>query len=291
MTETPNDVQYNSDDSVPYGAMSGANFDDNPILKNLVRSAALNVVQGIDNDELREQLKFDKKTGLYNESHWKNSVTEELEKLGPDETLTVQVSDVNGFKQVNDKLGHPAGDELLKLIGQAYSAVFKRKGDISAHGSRENGDSSSVARLGGDEFANMYINNTNGQRQIRSKEDAMKEAVEQSNRVNSTLTNILAGTKFADFNISLSIGSAISEPGDTVESIFARADADMLNIKYAAKRGHLTEEDFVKLRVEIPHIMSVGARVDSWLYDAVFPKNDIATEDNEGKQNHEQEIS
>ena len=56
--------------------------------------------------------------------------------------LTVVVMDVDGFKQVNDTLGHQKGDELLRIIGQTMLLSI-RKTDF-------------VARTGGDEFALLF---------------------------------------------------------------------------------------------------------------------------------------
>lgn len=299
MNETPN-VQHNPDEVLALGAMAAVAMLD-PSQKRLVQSTALNVVQSIDNQTLQEnnqdlnhELSIDKKTGLYNESFWKKCVGEELEKLGPNETLTVQVADVNGFKQVNDELGHDAGDELLDLIGQAFNTVFKRKGDISAHGSRED-SSTSVARLGGDEFATMYVNNTNGQRQIRTEEEAAEEAAEQSKRINDALTKILAGTRFERFGTSLSIGSAISKPGDTVETIFARADSKMFVTKYEGKEDQITDEDREQLKLTIPILDKLNTRVPDWLRKAIFPTNGDSQEAQKGNQaqdeNNYQEVS
>lgn len=60
-------------------------------------------------------------------------------------TFTLVLMDLNGFKQVNDTLGHPAGDELLRSFGQALLRTL-RTGD-------------SAARVGGDEFA-VLLGNT-----------------------------------------------------------------------------------------------------------------------------------
>jgi diguanylate cyclase (GGDEF)-like protein len=59
-------------------------------------------------------------------------------------TFTLVLMDLNGFKQVNDRLGHPAGDEVLRKVGQALRRTL-RTGD-------------SAARVGGDEFAVLLGN-------------------------------------------------------------------------------------------------------------------------------------
>jgi diguanylate cyclase len=53
-------------------------------------------------------------------------------------TVAVMIIDLNGFKEVNDSLGHHAGDELLRLVADRFRPVV--------------GDAGLLARLGGDEF-------------------------------------------------------------------------------------------------------------------------------------------
>nr|WP_321513595.1 sensor domain-containing diguanylate cyclase [uncultured Pseudodesulfovibrio sp.] len=72
-------------------------------------------------------------------------------------TLAILYIDLDGFKNVNDTLGHEAGDELLKKTGKRLSAIVR--------------ESDTVARLGGDEFAIILteINNDADAVQVGNK--------------------------------------------------------------------------------------------------------------------------
>ena len=82
---------------------------------------------------------YDALTGLPNRVLFRERLDHELKNISPGRHLAVLYIDIDEFKRINDSLGHPVGDELLKAVaGRLGSCVAA--GDV-------------VARLGGDEFA------------------------------------------------------------------------------------------------------------------------------------------
>ena len=92
--------------------------------------------------ELNHRAHHDPLTGLPNRALLLQRLAETLARTGPARgRLSVVVVDFDGFKNVNDTLGHAAGDELLQVAAQRLLGCV-RDGDVAA-------------RLGGDEFAVM----------------------------------------------------------------------------------------------------------------------------------------
>ena len=92
-------------------------------------------------DQLRHESLHDALTGLPNRVLLQRRVAEELEKVrdGASRGCAVMIMDLDGFKDVNDTLGHHHGDDLLKAV--------------AGRTDRAAGAGTTVARLGGDEFA------------------------------------------------------------------------------------------------------------------------------------------
>lgn len=91
---------------------------------------------------LRRLAHYDPLTGLANRSSFADAAAQAVARAGRQkQMLAVMMIDLDGFKQINDTLGHEAGDQILQEVGVRMRCVF-REYDV-------------VARFGGDEFAVM----------------------------------------------------------------------------------------------------------------------------------------
>jgi diguanylate cyclase (GGDEF)-like protein/PAS domain S-box-containing protein len=97
-------------------------------------------------DRFRQASLHDALTGLPNRSYFTEHLTQVWQKAknNPEITFSLLFIDLDGFKQVNDRLGHQDGDQLLMTIAQRLKAGV-RPDDM-------------VARLGGDEFTILLEN-------------------------------------------------------------------------------------------------------------------------------------
>jgi diguanylate cyclase (GGDEF)-like protein len=90
-----------------------------------------------------QEARTDQLTGLPN----RRALLEEFEYLSNrNESFTLALADLNGFKRYNDTFGHPAGDALLRRLGRKLAAECEGRG--------------MPARLGGDEFCVLFLADT-----------------------------------------------------------------------------------------------------------------------------------
>ncbi len=115
--------------------------------------------------------------------------------------------DLDGFKAVNDRHGHGAGDAVLRDVAAAIAAQIRA--------------SDAVGRIGGDEFAVLLWNA--GPDDARTKAASLAEAV----------AGHVVSFDGAEISVTASVGAAPVRVDDTAEEAMKRADLAM----YAAKRA------------------------------------------------------
>ena len=172
-------------------------------------------------------------TGLPNRALFLDrlGLTLKQQRRDPKRTFGVLFLDLDGFKTINDSLGHAAGDELLIEFGKRLS-MFLRPGD-------------SVARLGGDEFA-ILLTDISG----------INEATRVAERIHDLLSlKFVIGDK--EVYATASIGIAMSEPSYERPGDLLR-DADMAMYRAKSSRtGSYSVFHSVDVRVRPA---AVGAR-------------------------------
>jgi diguanylate cyclase (GGDEF)-like protein len=103
-----------------------------------IQGAIINVTeQHLSSFKIRHLAFHDELTGLPNRAHYLAEI-EKLVEQGECEGFAVFFLDLDGFKEINDSLGHEAGDELLRELGSRLRIMLR--------------DEDLVARFGGDEF-------------------------------------------------------------------------------------------------------------------------------------------
>jgi diguanylate cyclase (GGDEF)-like protein/PAS domain S-box-containing protein len=166
--------------------------------------------------QLLHEASHDVLTGLPNRAHFTERLGRAVtsSKQQHSDRFAVLFLDLDGFKVVNDSLGHMAGDQLLIEIGQRLGACI-RSTDV-------------VARLGGDEFA-ILLND------IRDVNDALKLVT----RIQDTLSVPFRLVGHEVFT-SASIGIAVNHPRyDRPVEILRDADTAMYRAKAVGKAHHL----------------------------------------------------
>lgn len=154
---------------------------------------------------LRHEASHDALTDLCN----RRGLIESEVLCDPDEATAVLFVDVDGLKEVNDRLGHRHGDELILAVSDVMRRMLRR-GDV-------------IARVGGDEFVIALANQT---------ESTLHEVVMRV-RQEFDGKHRVPGTS----GIRASVGAALWRPGESAEDVIARADAAMYSHKFERSNG------------------------------------------------------
>jgi diguanylate cyclase (GGDEF)-like protein len=193
---------------------------DNLVLtRRLEKSLA--VLSGRE-EQLRHLAFHDPLTGLANRALFQDRVEHAIasqQRLGP--PISVLYIDLDGFKAVNDALGHGAGDTLLRTVGKRLQECA-RPGDT-------------VARLGGDEFAILIENSA-----------TPAVAATLASRVVAVLAKPVP-VEDAQVRIGASVGVAIRDCGtDHAGEVLREADCAMYAAKLQGKGRYVMFEPHMK---------------------------------------------
>ncbi|MGD6940577.1 diguanylate cyclase domain-containing protein [Cytobacillus gottheilii] len=165
--------------------------------------------------EMENVASRDHLTGLAN----RNGLERYLDRVTHENIpLTVLYLDLDGFKKVNDTLGHDAGDQLLIETGR------RLKQNI------ENGEF--VARLGGDEFVLV----------LKSPEDPVQRGIDIGNRIVSMLGEAFVIDEHI-VHVGCSVGGAVYRPGiNNITWVIRLADEALYKVKRTGKnRVYMSE--------------------------------------------------
>src|SRR5262249_2697050 len=166
-------------------------------------------------EEIRKESYIDPLTGLANRRGFDMKLEEAVaRRQGSNSSVCVLMGDVDHFRQFNEKWGHSAGDQVLRLVAQAFKAHTQ--------------DGDTVARIGGEEFV-VILGDTTLERAIGVADDICRAV--SSKRVVGRTTGETLGT------ITVSIGVARFEQGETMNDMIERADACLLAAKQAGRNG------------------------------------------------------
>ena len=158
-------------------------------------------------ERINRLARFDVLTGLPNRNTFHEGLTQALAQLRPEEPLAVLFVDLDEFKQVNDTLGHPAGDQLLCEVTNRLRRIVPK--------------ADAVARFGGDEFVIMQ----------RPAQTAASESLARHLLESLSQPYEIEGHQVV---IGASVGIAVA-PRDGLDADLLLKEADMA--LYQAKAG------------------------------------------------------
>jgi len=146
--------------------------------------------------KLRRDASTDPLTGVVNRRAWEAEASRSLARATrTDGRLTVALLDLDAFKEVNDRYGHVAGDRLLRQVCDHWRSRL-RSSDL-------------LGRYGGDEF-------------VLCLPDTDAPGAQE-----------LLARLHGDVPISWSVGTATARPGDSLDDLLQRADAELYRNKRA----------------------------------------------------------
>ena len=181
------------------------------LLIAVVASALLFFLTSLFSKEMssiRTKARMDPLTKLLNREGFEDLVRMALAER-PGQGL-LMIMDMDNFKLINDQLGHPVGDQVLRKFSSVLENYFNRNKDI-------------VGRLGGDEFA-VFV----------GRDISTKETEGMLNKFISIVHQNF-DSEYPDQKLSTSIGVGLAANNDTYELLYQNADKALYDAKWNGK--------------------------------------------------------
>jgi diguanylate cyclase len=162
-----------------------------------------------------KRLMLDPLTGAHSRYAYERRLSEEHQAwLRHEHPLTYTIWDLDGFKRINDQLGHEAGDRLLRAVAEILTRN-KRESDF-------------LARLGGEEFVLLLPSTT------------LAEGLTAAEKLRKVIEAAAFQHKGQRARVTISCGLTEFRPGDTPDVVYDRADRALYAAKQAGRSRCLT---------------------------------------------------
>ncbi|MFC7702544.1 EAL domain-containing protein [Bradyrhizobium sp. GCM10028915] len=185
--------------------------------------------------KISHMARHDALTSLPNRVLFHEQLVQGLRRTGSGDQLAVLCLDLDHFKDINDSLGHPTGDALLKEVGRRLKVTV--------------GESDTVARLGGDEFAVVQIG--------RSEEAAARSLA-------GRLVEVISAPYEIDDHqiiIGVSIGISLSpQDGDNPDELLKNADLALYRAKADGRGTYRFFETGMDARAQARRLLEMDMR-------------------------------
>ncbi len=160
-------------------------------------------------DTVKRMASRDALTQIWNRGHMDSLLNNELDRFARHgQPLSVCIADLDHFKSINDRFGHPVGDAVLRDAAQALSAQIRTTDHLG--------------RFGGEEFLILLPGSTLG------------VGAACAERLRAGVAT-LATLREAGVDVTASFGVAQAVPGEQPQALLARADAALYRAKHMGR--------------------------------------------------------